>query len=287
MTEIVVGYDSSTSAELALRWAVREAALREASLHVVQSWREPLLIGPTGIGMWYDPGNLAVDLAETLRATIGQRCSDHPDVTVSTSVVPDSPARALLDRSAEADLLVVGARGRGGFLGLQLGSVSGRVARRAEVPVVVVRGDETPFHGDVVIGVDGSACSRSALAWAAVEARRREVKLEVLLAWSHLGPQGADGPEPFRSGYGQDDAEAALASIVADVLGDDPDQDVVSRAVCDLPSSAVLDASRDAGLVVVGRHGTSRWAPYDLGSTSQAVLSHAEVPVAVIPGPEA
>jgi nucleotide-binding universal stress UspA family protein len=187
-------------------------------------------------------------------------------------------------RARDAGLLVVGARGNGGFRALALGSVSMKVARRSTAPVVVVRGDEgCSDRTEVVVGVDGSDCSRRALTWAADWAKAHDKTLVVLMAWNYLEPQGQHGPGAFQADYEPSDAADALASIVADVLGPWANPRVVSEAVCDLPARAVLERSADACLIVVGRHGTCRWSPPELGSTAVQVLHHATCPVAVIP----
>ena len=105
------------------------------------------------------------------------------EAAVKRRVVNDLPARALLEASDAADLLVLGARGKGGFEGLLFGSVSERVAQLASRPVAVVRAAAAVRGARVVVGVDGSARSLSALRWAAAEARTRDAELDVVHAW--------------------------------------------------------------------------------------------------------
>lgn len=286
MSEIVVGFDGSKSSQDALEWAAAEASLRSLPLRVIQSWRDPVPVGPTVVGMWYDPGTPVGQVREALEAHIARLMADYPDVAYVCELTEEGPSRALVKESERADLLVVGARGRGGFFGLHLGSVSNRVARHAEAPVVVIRGSaDAGERPDIVVGVDGSSCSRHALTWAAEAARHHDKRLVVLMAWSYLEPEGSSGPVEFRADYTEEDANKALAEIVADVLGPVSDIAVVQQTVCDLAPRAVLEHTTDASLVVVGRQGTSRWAPFDLGTTSQQVLHHADCPVAVIPAP--
>jgi nucleotide-binding universal stress UspA family protein len=169
-------------------------------------------------------------------------------------------------------------------LGLELGSVSNKVARRSPVPVVVVRGEHDRSAGkEVVVGVDGRPCSRRALRWAADWAKAHDKVLTIVLAWNYLEPQGPDGPIPFESEYDAERAEAVLRSIVSGVLGTVDNPRIVSTTVCDLPARAVLERSTDACLIVMGRDGTAHWAPPDLGATALQVLHHAPCPVAIIP----
>jgi nucleotide-binding universal stress UspA family protein len=133
---IVVGVDGSGGADGALRFAMEEAKLRNAHLEVVLAWG---LLDQPGV-----PDRAAFDPAfgeEDARALIAAALDRvGADSTVETSLVPvcDLAARAVLDRARGADLVVVGARGLGGFRGLLLGSVSQQVVHHAPCPVVVV-----------------------------------------------------------------------------------------------------------------------------------------------------
>lgn len=287
MSEVVVGFDGSEPSEHALAWAAQEARVRSLPLQVVQSWKEPVLAGPSGIDLWTDPGGVVREVEEALEAQVAALMADHPEVAYTVTLIDQPPARGLMDLATDADLLVVGARGKGGFAALGLGSVSNRVARRSPVPVVVVRADAVARdHGPILAAVDGSACSRHALAWAAEAAGAHGVGLRALMAWNYLEPQGVHGPEEFRPDYDAAEAERVLDQILAEVLGAEPDLAVTRHTVCDLPARAVLEQSADAQLIVMGRHGSSKWSPLELGTTSQQVLQHATCPVAVIPGPK-
>jgi nucleotide-binding universal stress UspA family protein len=139
---IVVGVDGSEGATMAVRWAAREAALRDAGLELVSSWEVPV----TGVGFGYGlapvPDEMLKGLSraaeETLAAAAEQAHEEAPDLTVATQVVEGPAAPALIDASRGADLLVVGSRGLGGFRELMLGSVSAQCAHHAACPVVIV-----------------------------------------------------------------------------------------------------------------------------------------------------
>jgi nucleotide-binding universal stress UspA family protein len=136
---VVVGIDGSAGSDDALRWAIEEAKIRQATLRVVYAWGYPYVPGPEGAGIYLDPIALGQEaearMAETLERVI-------PDATtraaVDRVVVDGGGAEALITQSKAADLVVVGARGHGGFLGLLLGSVSNQVVHHAHCPVVVV-----------------------------------------------------------------------------------------------------------------------------------------------------
>lgn len=140
---IVVGVDGSPSSQEALRWALGQARLTGQKVDAVTSWRIPVDYGVGGAGMlttfdW--EGSAAGLLKETVAAVAGSSDADQ----VTQHVVMGHPARVLLDASEDAALVVVGSRGRGGFTGMLLGSVSQQVVTRAACPVVVVRDPATP-----------------------------------------------------------------------------------------------------------------------------------------------
>jgi len=146
MTEInriVVGVDGSESSRAALTWAYNEAAHHGASLTAVTTWRAPTnlpMSPPYGSIPDKDyesqPRRDALALLEQSTAGLDTR---DPAVDVRTSIEEGHPTEVLIERSREADLLVVGSRGYGGFKGMLLGSISQQLVAHAECPVVVVR----------------------------------------------------------------------------------------------------------------------------------------------------
>ena len=135
---IVVGVDGSSYSEEALRWAIGQARLTGQPVAAVISWSIPVdySIGAAGPLMSFDWEDVAV---QTVEGTIAKVVEPADADRVSQQVVMGHPARVLLDASEDAALLVVGSRGRGGFKGMLLGSVSQQVIARAACPVVVVR----------------------------------------------------------------------------------------------------------------------------------------------------
>ena len=145
MTEIksiVVGVDGSDSSRAALLWAYAEAAHHDASITVVSTWHPPAMpmTPPYGSlppeGYVSQPQRDALDLLERFVADLDART---PPVDVRTQVEQGNPAKVLIERSKEADLMVVGSRGHGGFKGMLLGSVSQHLVAHADCPVVVIR----------------------------------------------------------------------------------------------------------------------------------------------------
>jgi nucleotide-binding universal stress UspA family protein len=137
---IVVGVDGSPSSRTALNWAAAEAADHGADLVVVNVWEHtiPPPAGSATVSEHYVPDpsqRTADDLVQVIKEELGEQ----PPLLVQPRVKQGAAAKVLIEESAEADLLVVGTRGHGGFTGLVLGSVSQHVAAYARCPVAVVR----------------------------------------------------------------------------------------------------------------------------------------------------
>jgi nucleotide-binding universal stress UspA family protein len=141
---IVVGVDGSAESVEALRWAIEEARLRKTAVRAVHVWQYPLATtgdpfsGPGFDPLPIEPGELR-ELAATLLANVVGQATANPEA-VEQELVEGHPAETLVGAGKDAELLVVGSRGHGGFSGLLLGSVSQACAHHARCPVVVVRG---------------------------------------------------------------------------------------------------------------------------------------------------
>ncbi|KWW99221.1 universal stress protein [Carbonactinospora thermoautotrophica] len=138
---VVVGFDGSETSQEALRWAAREARQYGCPLHVVRAWSILTAPRPKNVKLEVTPtlqqyeAAVRVETEQLLAKVLG----DDPGVPVRLHLVHAPAAQTLIDASGRADLLVVGSRGRGGFAGLLLGSVSEQCVRYARCPVVVVR----------------------------------------------------------------------------------------------------------------------------------------------------
>jgi nucleotide-binding universal stress UspA family protein len=136
MERIVVGVDGSQAARDALRWAVDEARRRNATVEAVYAWHQPFMAGYMMEGE-LDLGRYEEEAQEVLDRAV-ETLKDSGDVTIERKLVAGSAAGALVDEAKGAALLVVGSRGRGGFSGLLLGSVSQQAAHHAPCPVVII-----------------------------------------------------------------------------------------------------------------------------------------------------
>jgi nucleotide-binding universal stress UspA family protein len=276
---IVVGVDESVEASRALRWAVHEARRRDTRVLAVLAWS--FLDQHTSGRARFEPDYDASTASAALDQMIRDALDGDADGLVEPRVVCDVPARALLDAAAEAQLLVVGARGLGGFRGLLLGSVSRQCLHHAEVPTVVVRAKEQGGSG-IVVGVDGSEAAQAALRWAVDEARLRDTGLTVV----HAYPLAPFGVYPYASmsidaGLLPKAAEKVLDGCVEAV---DASGVRLTRVTAVGGAAAPLvEMSEKAELVVVGSRGAGLLARMTLGSVAAQVAAHAACPVAVIP----
>jgi nucleotide-binding universal stress UspA family protein len=143
---VVVGTDGSPASRAALHFAANEARLRGATLHVVVAWQYPVLTTMPAFGVLPPVEQMTAEAAEGLTQFLDDEGIGGDDLDVVPLVAQGPAAAALLDAAADADLLVVGSRGHGGFAGLLLGSVSQACVTHAPCPVVVVPADAADDH---------------------------------------------------------------------------------------------------------------------------------------------
>jgi nucleotide-binding universal stress UspA family protein len=139
---IVVGIDGSEPSKQALRWAVHEATLRDATVEVVLAWQFPSL-GLTAYGdaklPLMSPEDIEKASEKAARKSVDEVVGEALEPPITITVREGHPARTLLEAAHDADLVVIGSRGLGGVSGALLGSVSTNVVHHATCPVVVVR----------------------------------------------------------------------------------------------------------------------------------------------------
>jgi nucleotide-binding universal stress UspA family protein len=270
---ILAGYDGSPGSERALGWAVREARSRGTVLTVCHAWAPDSPV-PSGEGEAFDRARRAGEqnLAEALRFARNLLSQEK-----AQPLLAGGPAAYVLcEQSADADMVVVGSRGRGGLPGLLLGSVSQQVCAHASGRVVVVRGHWQPAAGyapgPVVVGADGSAAAGAAIAFAAEEAVLRAAPLLAVCAL-------ADAPGSL-GGAGR--MQEAVDREIARWEKEHPELTILRQVTPGQPRTALLDAASEAQLLVVGDRGRGGVRGMLLGSVSQAVLHHAPCPVGVV-----
>ena len=140
-TKVVVGVDGSEHSNRALAWAADEAREHGCGLTVLTTWTPPVaLVGPGySSEPWYVESDLSLAMGRLQTDAVEAVLGSDPGLPLESHVIEGHAAKRLVEISADADLLVVGSRGHGGFSGMLLGSVSQHLAAHAKCPVVVVR----------------------------------------------------------------------------------------------------------------------------------------------------
>ncbi len=284
---VVVGIDGSPCSDGALDWAVEQAALEARPLTVVHG-AAPMNIPSVGLypSGSFGAGHLvdeARDWAETVLDAAAARARDRqPGVELQQVVSVADPRTALFELGERAEMIVLGSRGRGPVASLLLGSVSVSVARQASCPVVVWRmGDQPQPRRRILLGIDGTQHSLSAIAFAYRMASLRRSALTVLYCTAipaPVTPVQEDGPWPDLS------AERALVSeSLAGMATTYPEVSVEVEMVDGFADHSLIAASREHDLVVVGHQRIGHLKELIHDSVATAVLEHATGIVAVVP----
>jgi nucleotide-binding universal stress UspA family protein len=281
---VVVGVDGSPSSTMAVRWAAREATMRNIGLTLVHVSNPPAVWPAAPI-----PAQIYQRSREEARKVIADAVKVAEDSVpegnrpqIDSELLCAAPVPTLIDLSKEAYMMVVGCRGQDALQRTLLGSVSTGLIHHAYCPVAVVH-DEAPIllgpsQLPVVVGIDGSPASELATAIAFDEASFRGADLLAVHAWTDSDISGVLSKE-----------WSALQSRAAEILAERlagwqeryPDVTVHRRLVLDRPARHLLDESESAQLVVVGSHGRGGFAGMLLGSVSTAVVHAARIPAIV------
>ncbi|GAB2727776.1 universal stress protein [Streptomyces bullii] len=288
---VIAAVDGSDDSLRALEWALDAARRRAAPLRVVHvrqyaPWAQPEVLAAA-------PPTDEDPVLGPVRAQLEGRAARPVTEYVG---LEGAPSAVLPELGSSAQLLVLGSRGRGGFASLLLGSKGMACARDAECPVVVVPRPGREVHGEapagpgprVVVGLHADSPDEATLAFAFTEAALRGARLQVVAAYPWPAqPWLIPGelPPPVIDQEAVENETSALAEgFLAPHRERHPD---VRTDVHVAPGDAaghLVAASRDAELVVVGRHRRRLLAPARMmGSVTQAVLLHAASPVAVVP----
>ncbi|MEU6610073.1 universal stress protein [Streptomyces shenzhenensis] len=294
---VIVGLDGSSESRAAAEWAAREAKLRGLPLRLVHVWEpvpEPMAQAPIlgGETQRHWSERIPREAAEGLRLR-------HPGVDVAAEQISGRPMNALAEVAKGAELLVLGSRGLSGLGGFLVGSVAMVVIAHTETPVVLVRSGEqaadehendpagipsaAASYRPVVLGLDTDHADDAVLAFAFEEAGRRGTALKVVHGWN-LPPYygyGLPADPGLDAELGRQDA-AELAKVLRPWRRKYPDVEVVEESRLGSPALHVVDASREASLVVVGRRIRRSPIGAHIGPVTHAVLHHATAPVAIV-----
>lgn len=275
---------------MALRWAAQEAASRSVTLTIVHIIDTPpwnlLAVGgpaaavPNAASLRQQQGAQSV-IADAIKV-IENATEPGARPQIASKVFFAAPVPTLVQLSKDAQMVVVGRRGRSSLRRILLGSVSTGLLHHAHCPVAVIHDDASiapqPSSLPVVLGVDGSLVSEFATEVAFDEASRRGVELVALHAWSDV--EVLDYIE-FDWPAMKPDAEETLAERLAGWQERYPDVVVRRVVVPHQPTANLMALAKSAQLVVVGSHGRGGFAGMLLGSVSATVAQASRTPVIV------
>jgi nucleotide-binding universal stress UspA family protein len=282
---VVVGYDQSVHSTRALAEAARQAEARGTGLLIVHAYQWPAATFTSSQPELSQKAchEAAEILLDEAAATVH---ADRPGLPVETRAVIGHAAAALAEACRNADLLVLGDRGQGGFDGLLVGSVSLRALAGVVCPVIVVRGDSHPARDRILAGVDISGPCDRVLDFAFAAASRSHAALTVVHVWD----------EPWFLPYDEGDSAfentakvkeewtIRLEALVQPWRSKYSDVTLTQLVGAGPAGAELVEASKQFDLLVVGaqRHGGNLHG-MRIGPVAHAALHHAECPVAVVP----
>ncbi|MEV6319288.1 universal stress protein [Streptomyces sp. NPDC051776] len=290
---VVAGIDGSECSLAAADWAAREAALRDVPLRLVHASPPlPGIVVPVAAAdTWHEIGE------RMLQHAVADLTDRYPDIEVRGEQITGTPAETLLAAAPRHGLLVVGARGSGGFGALAVGSVALRVGAAAHCPVVMVPKqhadadeEEIPANGDagqLVLGFAAHHPVNETADFAFSAAQARGARLRVVHAWALpadcVSPRMLAVTEEDRAEWEDQEVLQLTDALSAWREKYYPEVTVRTDVVLLHPAEALLNTSRGADLLVVGRRTDPLSAEGGLGPVAHAVLHHTRCPVAVVP----
>lgn len=294
---IAVGLDGSAESLAAAEWAAREARMRGLRLTLVHVDEPPRallsqapLLGPETQQDWSE---------RMPRETAERLTEDHPGLDIGVQRREGRAAEVLTEAGKEAELLALGSRGLGGVRGFVSGSVALAVVGHSVRPVVLVRAAEAeeeehaaagaggapvgPPYKPVVLGVDPYGLDQGVADFAFEAAAVRGTALHAVYSWS-VPPyyeRAVTLDHHALAEIAREEARA-LTALLAPWRKRFPQVEIVGRSEQGKAAVHLVEAARDASLVVVGRRLRHRPLGARVGPVTHAVLHHAAVPVAVV-----
>jgi nucleotide-binding universal stress UspA family protein len=270
MNELVVGVDGSEGSRQALRWAASVAGAAQLPLEVVQAWS----------GNYPEPADEMDDrVRQDLARVAGDALpAETTNLDIKFEALRGPVVSALLDRVTADTGLVLGSRGRGGFAGLLLGSVSRECLEHSAGPVIIVRHD-TPApspESAILVGHDGSPSAKRALEWAARLGQSIGAKIVVAYVWQASASE-------VRPRLHRRLTAAATRSVEGWAQAVGPDVGPVESEGEPRMELVNLAARVGAGLLVVGRRGKGTVRALRMGSVASYLVTSSPVPIAVVP----
>lgn len=281
---VVVGYDQSPSSDRALAQAGREAAWREAAVEIVTGFHWVALSYP----VTYMPVNVEGAARKIADDGVQWLRDRYPGMAAEAKVVAGPIADALAEASRDADLLVLGNRGRGGFTGLLLGSVSMRTLTLASCPTMIVRGTPREPTDTIALALDVEDPGDELMDYAFAEASVRGARLRVInvwdLSWTEVNAPNADEDLVRAKEHAIADIRSALERRLNPWHAKHPDVRLTVDVMDGTPSAALTDLTHTTDLIIAGAHrrgdGHQGMRP---GPIVHTLLHHADCPIVVVP----
>ncbi|ROR33434.1 MULTISPECIES: universal stress protein [unclassified Curtobacterium] len=269
---ILVGLDASQASWTALRWVANRAADGAARVRIVHA----LEVADTGV---FVVRERLAEAAAFVRGTA-------PGTVVETSVERGFAADALVDDTAEADLVVIGAHRNRRVRSALTGSFPDRIATRAPVPTVVVPDDWTFGSGPIVVGIDAGT-AEAALAFGLHEARRTGRSVRLVHAWRVTAPVAARPIALLEDASSADEQSARLVLGTAEREAAHREPAVSVRATLweGDAGEALAKAGVEASLIVVGRRHRTTIGGELFGSVARETMHRSKTPVVIVPVP--
>lgn len=285
---VVVGIDDMDQSPHALELAGIEAELRDAPLWVAHAYhRVPPVVTAAADGSAPTEHAPLESTAEPLATALKQLHADHPRLQVGSYAMSGPAAVGLAALAEEAELLVLGHRGRGGFAGMLLGSVALRTVAHARCPVVVARGARRAMKRVVVgIDIDDATAGRAPLAFAFEEAVLRGAELVVLHTWEDPGAFYPDPTGDYTRDHLatlDDDHRQRLHAALKPWREANPDVAIDVRVEGGSAARHLVEASSHADLLIVGGRLRRDGDGMRLGAPAYSLLHHARSPVVIVP----
>ncbi len=287
---ILVAFDGSPGAEVALDWAAAASHRRQVPLSIVYC----VEMASVPLEPMYNAEALPREVREEAQSVLDRGVRRAEKVTdaslVNSAVVIGSPAAELVIASRDVELVVIGSRGRGRVAAGLLGSASYTVTAHAKCPVVVVRG-ESNVHPDathpVVVGVDASDASQRAVERAAEVAATAQASLRIVTVGRLRSPEGWAYVEDSAAGNQHTHAVRERALPILDaardrVLALHPDLEIETEVLFGEAGHVLALSGVHAGLLVLGSRGRGGFMGLLLGSVSHTVIHEAACPVMVV-----
>lgn len=286
---VVVGFDGSPAANVALDWGAATAVAHGLALTILTS--RPDAEAPV-VALTDDADGEAIvgdEIADMLAEAAARASAAHPELTIHEVVTPDSPVDSLLAASDTADMIAIGSRGMEGFQGLLIGSTVMEVTPYAQCPVVVlyvpdsdtVAAREQAKHPNtVVVGFDGSAYSLQALTFGLQHAEATGVGAAVVHISGGSPKHDPKQVEPTDESLPEAVREDLAAAVR--IAADFPTVPVEYLHAVGRPAGILIREASGSALAVVGARGRGGFAQLLLGSVGLQLVIHAECPVAVV-----